>query len=251
MYLSKNQISSDESPAEIVREDYRTADIFLKHGIDFCAEEQLPLSSLCKEHGIDAKNLLQELEWCRRSMSISGTLNYADWKIGFLTDYIENVHHNYLRNALPPLRAYVARFVKESSTTFDYSEELQRALSQFNKNILEHLDQEEDTIFPYIRQIGHAFYRKESYASLFVRTLRKPVEEIMDNEHHSTTLALQRFRTLTSNYALPENASLIQKVAFAKFAELDNNLMLHLHLENDILFPRALLMEKELLQQVG
>lgn len=251
MFLGRNENYKNTTPAEIVNTDYRTAEVFLQYGIDFCTDNLTTLSSICYNMGIDEESIIRELDKSQISMNVSGTLNYADWNIGFLTDYIENIHHYYLRTALPVLDHYIQQVATDNTEKPTNFEELQRAFKVFSKNMLEHLLYEEETIFPYIRQIGNAFYRKESYASLFVRTLRKPVEEIMDNEHHSTTMSLERFRLLSLNYSLTKQAPLIQKVMYAKLKELDNNLVLHLYLENDVLFPKALIMEKELLQQVG
>jgi regulator of cell morphogenesis and NO signaling len=115
------------------------------------------------------------------------------------------------------------------------------------KEIPPHMKQEEEILFPYIRQIYHAWQHRESYARLLVRTLRKPVEEVMQKEHESTGASLHRMRELTNNYTAPPKACLTHKVTFAKLKELDADLVQHIHLENNILFPKAIAMEKELL----
>ena len=89
----------------------------------------------------------------------------------------------------------------------------------------------------------------KSYAALLVRTLRKPVENIMNHEHEYTKKYLYQTRELTSHYTPPANACISHKVSFLKLKELDNELVQHLFLENEILFPKALQMEKELLVQ--
>jgi regulator of cell morphogenesis and NO signaling len=104
-------------------------------------------------------------------------------------------------------------------------------------------------IFPYIKQIYHAWRHRESYASLLVRTLRKPVEEVMQSEHETVGKQLNRMREITNHYSPPANACLTHKVTFSKLQELDNDLVQHIHLENNILFPKAIALEKELLQK--
>jgi regulator of cell morphogenesis and NO signaling len=148
---------------------------------------------------------------------------------------------------LPQLQDYVDRFADGHRKKYNYLDELQQSVIQLNRMFLPHMVQEEEIIFPYIRQIGHAYYSRESYASLLVRTLRKPVEEIMAHEHETTGRIMHRMREITNNYTPPENACLSHKVTFLKLKEVDNDFSQHLHLENNILFPKAIAMEKELL----
>jgi regulator of cell morphogenesis and NO signaling len=248
MFLQRIVLDRNATVFDIVNSDYRTADVFRKYGIEYCCGGRYPLHIACKNTGANEETVLKELENAIREMNTSHTLNFDEWHIDFLTDYIVNVHHHYLRKALPMLQNHVDRFAEGHRTKFTYLDELQQTITQMRRNFIPHLKHEEEIIFPYIRQIGHAYYNKEPYASLLVRTLRKPVEEIMESEHQSTATALNRMRILTSNYTAPETACLSHKVTFAKLREVDNDLTQHIHLENDILFPRAIAMEKELLE---
>jgi regulator of cell morphogenesis and NO signaling len=141
----------------------------------------------------------------------------------------------------------VNRFLLGYRKKFPELEELEKIMKRMMKEIPPHMKKEEEIIFPYIKQIYHAFQHKESYASLLIRTLRKPVEEVMQGEHEAVGKQLHRIREITNNYALPENPCITHRVTFSKLQELDNNLVQHIHLENNILFPKAIAMEKELL----
>ena len=83
---------------------------------------------------------------------------------------------------------------------------------------------------------------------MLVRTLRKPVEEVMLKEHESALRHIHKMRSLTQDYATPEKACISHRVCFLKLKELDNDLSQHIHLENNILFPKAIEIEKELLK---
>lgn len=248
MKLSRNHINREATVAEIVRGDYRTADVFRKYSIEYCCGGKFPLHIACQMNGVDEEMLVRELEEATQELNVSNTLNFNEWHIDFLTDYIVNVHHDYLRKALPQLLDYVNRFADGHRSKYGYLDELQKTVVQLHRVFMPHLQQEEEIIFPYIRQIGHAYYSRESYASLLVRTLRKPVEQIMANEHETTYRLIQRLRELTDNYTTPPNPCLSHRVTFAKLKEVDNDLVQHLRLENEILFPRAVAMERELLQ---
>ncbi len=247
LFLHSGNIDRNQPVADIVARDYRTADVFRKYGIEFCCGGKSPVYLACAVQGVDENIVMAELEESMREVNPSRTHNYNEWHIDFLTDYIVHVHHQYLRRALPRLQEHVDRFVEGHRKKFEYLDELQRLVNQLTRNLLPHLEQEEEIIFPYIRQIGHAYYSRESYASLLVRTLRKPVEDIMQHEHDNMSRLLKRIREITGNYLPPENACISHKVTFAKLREVDVDIVQHLHLENDVLFPRAIAMEKELL----
>lgn len=242
-------INGSLAVADIVKTDLRTADVFRKYGIEYCCGGKSSLDKACEIKGLDFSHVYEDLVSATRDIKVPGDTDFKDWDIDFLTDYIINIHHSYLRKAVPQLQDHITRFADGHRKKFDYLDEMQLITSQLAKYLVPHLQQEEEIIFPYIRQIAHAYTAKESYASLLVRTLRKPVEDIMHHEHSTVFKSLQRLRHLTSNYNAPENSCISHKVTFHKMKEVDNDLMQHLHLENDILFPKAITMEKDLLRR--
>ena len=246
---SAKRIDLNLSVSEIVREDYRTADVFRKHDIDLCCGGKWPLEMVCETKNLDYKIIKKELEEAVRTITIHNTLRFDEWDIDFLTDYIVNVHHQYLRTALLEAKDYLLNFLEGHLKKFPQLADLLKILNSLSTEMFPHLEQEETIIFPYIRQIAHAYYSQESYAGLLVRTLRKPVENVMHHEHETVNTILQQMRQITDNYTLPEGACISHKVTFMKLLEIDNDLVQHIHLENDILFPRAIAMEKELLER--
>ena len=243
------KINPDWSVSEIVNADYRTAEIFRKYGIEFCCGGKWPLKTVCELKNLDINTVNSELERSIRTISLPSSLDFEGWNINFLTDYIINVHHSYLKKSLPSTKDQLARFVEGHQHKFPYLRDLLKIFTELSNEVLPHLEQEETIIFPYIRQISRAYHNKESYAALLVRTLRKPVENVMVHEEEFLNKFLPQIRQLTGHYTPPENACISHKVAFLKLLELDNDLVQHLYLENDILFPRAIAMEKELLER--
>ncbi len=233
--------------ADIVARDYRTADVFRRHGIGYCCGGKWPMEIACEMRGIDADKIQAELEAATRTIHVSSLLDFADWNIDFLIDYLINVHHRYLKKALPETQQMVSEFVKEHAKKFSYLEELEKQFDLLVKQLLPSIQREEEVIFPYIRQIAHAHQHKEPYAALFVRTMRKPVEETMFKGHETVSDIILAIRKLTNTYSTPENVCVSHKVVIAKLKELDNDLMQHLYLEQSVLFPRAIAIEKEVL----
>ncbi len=235
------------SVADIVGNDYRTADVFHKYGIDFCCGSRVPLETVCESRQLDVLIVRKELEDSRRTICLPPTLDFDKWDVDFLTEYIIHVHHEYLKNALPLAQVYLARFVDAHQKKIPSLARLSGSVNDLITEMLPHLLHEEQIIFPYIRQLTHAYHNKESYAGLLVRTLRKPVESVMHHEDATVSKILHEMRNLTDHYTLPERACVNHKVAFMKLREIDNDLVQHMFLENNILFPKAISMEKELL----
>jgi regulator of cell morphogenesis and NO signaling len=247
MFLQQIDIRKDSFVTEIVRQDYRTASVFKKYDIDFCCGGKWPLGTVCETKNLDFGMLKDELKSAIRPIKLSNTLQFDKWDIDFLTEYIINVHHRYLRDSLPQIKEQLEVFAKSHTKKYPYLPELMTQFDNLYKEFFPHLDQEEQVLFPYIRQIAHAYLSKESYASLLVRTLRKPVEKVMLHEHESVAKILHSLRRITHNYTAPEKACVSHQVTFSLLKELDNDLVQHLYLENQILFPKAIAMEKELL----
>lgn len=233
---------------DIVTRDYRTADIFRKYEIDYCCGGKWSLDIICQNKHLDTGNIIKELNNVMWQATSNAAIDFDSWNIDFLADYILNVHHSYLKKAVPETKEQVNKFLEEHRKKFPGLEEIEVVLNRFLKEFPPHMQQEEEIFFPYIKQIYHAYINRESYAKLLIRTLRKPLEEVMQKEHENTGANLHRLRMITANYTPPENACMTHKITFAKLEELDKDLVQHIHLESNILFPKAIKMEQELLQ---
>lgn len=249
MFLKKFEIKKESPVADIVTNDYRTADVFRKHGISYCCSGRSPLQLACEMRGIDVTSLQEELESVSRTLSISPMIDFQSWDAGFLIDYLLNIHHSYLDKALPRLQLLLKDFVAEHAKKHPYLDDLELQYNQLARTLRSSMAKEEDEIFPYIRQVVHAHKHKEPYAGLFIRTLRKPVEEAFFKGHEMATNLIFSIRNLTNTYTAPANACLNHKVVISKLKELDNDLVQHIYLEEHVLFPKVVQMEKELLAQ--
>ena len=246
--ISKPTIKDDSYVTDIVSEDYRTSYVFQKYNIDYCCGGKLPLRTVCELHGLKTEEIKKELQDSMRVIQLSSSINFSSWSIDFLIDYIINVHHTYIAANLPEICETVERFTKGHVSKYPHLEELPNCLCALRDELLPHIEVENQIIFPYIKQIVHAYESRESYAGLLVRTLRKPVENMINHEHEYMRKYIHRIRDLTNNYTPPTPSCVTHKVAFSKLKEFDGDLVQHIHLENNILFPKAIAMEKELLE---
>lgn len=201
----------------------------------------------CKMQGVDVLDVRADLEAATRNIQYYNQLDFSGWRIDFLMDYIINIHHEYIRKSLPQTQELLSNFAKKHDTQFAYLSTLQDRLDELTKLLFLSMKQEEEVLFPYIRQIAHAHKGKESYAGLLARTLRKPLEEMMFKSHDLIAGIIFLIRDLTNRYTTPENVCTSHKVVIALLKELDNDIVQHSYLEEFILFPRAISLEKELL----
>lgn len=241
-----NKIDEQSLVTDILVSDYRTADIFRKYGIDYCCGARWPLQTACEIRGLDTQAVKQELEEAVRSIHIATSLPFAKWPLDFLADYIIHVHHGYLRQTLPVLEIHLNNFIEEHRKKFPWLSELQAQFIKLHAGIPAYMAQQEESSFPYIKQVNRAYHSRDALAGLFTRTLRKPVERVMDQEHELMMSVLQRQRELTNNYTLPANACRSHMVVFKKLRELDDDMVQHMHLERTVLLPQLLKLESEL-----
>jgi regulator of cell morphogenesis and NO signaling len=248
MFPDNLSVRNESFVTDIVTEDYRTSRIFRKYNIDYCCGGKLSLQTVCDMHGLNIEAIKEELVLARRIIPISSSTDFDTWNVDFLTDYITNVHHAYLLKCFPDTIETISRFTQSHKSKFTYPADLMQVVVDLRDNLLAHIDQAEEIIFPYIKQISRAHRNKEPYASLLVRTLRKPIENMLNHEHREVARYLHVLRKLTTNYTFPSSACITHRVAIYKLKELDKDLMQHVHLERNILFPKALAMEKEMLR---
>jgi len=233
---------------DIVIGDYRTADVFKKWGVNYCCGGNLPLDEVCTLKNIDRQALEQDIRKATQNVSVPNSLNFESWSLEFLVDYIIHVHHDYLRNILPALKLSVDSFVNGHLKKYPYLEPVRGVFHNLAIELEEHTAHEEESIFPYVKQISNTYNRREVYGNLFVRTMRKPLSSIIDKEHRRIADLLLQLRAHTNNYTFTAEACANHQVMYRKLQELDADLVQHKHLENNILFPRAIEMEKSLLQ---
>jgi regulator of cell morphogenesis and NO signaling len=248
MFLHKIAIERKSFVNDIVRQHHHTADVFRKHGIEYCCGGKWPLETVCMSKGIEFDQLRNELEEAGRVIQLPPAIDFDTWDTDFLTSYIINVHHQYLKKTLPGTEEIIKQFADGHIKKYPYMQEVLRLFQQLKKEILPHIQYEEETIFPYISQITHAYENSDTYAKLLVKTLRKPLDVIMKHEEDVLSALILKIRMLTNSYAAPENACVSHVLALSRLKELDNDLMQHVYLENKILFPRALKIEAELLK---
>lgn len=236
----------EKTVTQIVQENYKTAAVFKQHGISYCCGGNLSLEEACQSATVNLENLLSELELATRPLSISNRIPFQDWKLGFLIDFITHVHHGYLKITLPELETTLLGFYDGHQKKYPFMREVLETYQEIHDTIQQHTLQEEDVIFPYIKQIEAVHNNKEPYGQLFVRTLSKPLNKLETGSSNLEEL-LSKMTELTNHFRIPEKACPKMQVIYRQLQELHQDLENHKYLETKVLLPKAAQIELDLL----
>ncbi|MFT4022594.1 MAG: DUF542 domain-containing protein [Flavihumibacter sp.] len=170
-------ILSTDTAQSLVHRDYRMAAVFRRHGMTYCGGG--PLELACDRHGIAMDALREELQHATRNSLPVPLPDYSSWDMDFLGKYLVKVYHVYFNRRLPEISALLTDFVTEHQKKFAYCAPLIRAYKRMEMQFPGQLDVKEQTIYPYITRVANALNSDASYARLLVRTLRRPLAEVL------------------------------------------------------------------------
>ena len=236
---------TDETLGQMAAADLRKAEVFKKFGLDFCCNGQKTLKEACKEKGLDVTKVEQELQQTDKKSTPAAALPYNEWDPGFLSDYIVNTHHRYLRKNLPEIRQYAAKVQEVHGSRHPELNLVREKVEAIHEELSAHLVKEERILFPYIKSLVAAKEGQAKFEQSPFGSVRNPVN-MMEMEHQVVGEDLETLRNITAGYRLPDDACASYSLLYRLLAELEEDLHLHIHLENNILFPKALVLEKEL-----
>jgi len=213
-----------------------------KFGLDYCCHGDQPLELACLSRGLSPEAVAAEIE-AVLSRSPHPTRNWMRATASELIDHILDEHHEYLRAELPALQHLLDRARQAHPSHAALLDELHQTFLALQEELYGHLHKEEMILFPAIRALEEAVTQGTRAQPLPFGTVHNPIR-VMRLEHDNARAALERMRSVTRDYALPEDAGTTWEALFRGLRELEADLHVHIHLENNILFPRALELER-------
>lgn len=241
--IEKRQLSEDQTIGEMVTKDFRKAQVFKKFGIDFCCGGKKTLKEVCDRKGIDTELVEKELDSFKDSED--SYFNFDQWELDFLIDYIVNTHHKYVKESLPFMTELSEKVARVHGGSHPELLEVATIFNSLNRGLELHLRKEENILFPYIKELVLAKKEGKSLETAPFGKINSPTQ-IMETEHEQAGENMEAIRKLTNNFELPYGACNSYSILFKKLAEFENDLFNHVHLENNILFPKAIALEKEI-----
>jgi regulator of cell morphogenesis and NO signaling len=239
------KINQDTIIGELVAQDYRAASVFKKYGIDFCCQGNRSIRDACTKKEIDIKNVLTELEAATNAITNHAT-DYKSWPLDLLADYIEKKHHRYVEARIVEIKPYLKKICEVHGERHPELLEIQKEFIASAGELAAHMKKEEFILFPFARKLEKARQERSKVNAPQFGTVQNPVQMMMD-EHSTEGDRFSRIETLSNHYTPPQDGCTTYKVTFALLKEFEQDLHLHIHLENNILFPKTIALEKKLM----
>ncbi len=234
----------NKTVAEIVTENIKTADVFKKNGIDFCCGGHVSVQEICAKKGVDYSKIKEEILNVGKAPSTGHDFN--SWDIDFLADYIVNTHHKYVTEAHQIIIEYSDKVAKVHGHHYTETVEINHLFHELANDLNAHMQKEEHVLFPFIRAIGKAKKEGTPLSPPPFGTIQNPVN-MMEAEHTDAGDILRKIAELSNNYTPPADACNTYRALYHSLEEYQNDLFQHIHLENNILFPKAIKFEQELM----
>ena len=224
---------------EIVATDFRTAEVFEQFGIDFCCGGRQSVAEACRTAAADpeaVERALQALPPADEQDDGDVTRRPLDR----LIDHILVTHHAYVRSALPTVTRYLAKLVDVHGARHPELVRVAASFDQLSRDLLQHMMKEEHVLFPYIRELATVTDGRPSPSPF--GTVENPIR-MMEREHREAGDELRLIRELTNGFVPPADGCTTYGVCFAELARFERDLHRHIHLENNVLFPKAVELE--------
>lgn len=241
--LSNDELRS-KTIGEIVASDFSTAATFEKYGVDFCCGGNRTISSACSEKNIPVEPLLDEVRTVLNA-SDKKSEQFESWDLDILGDYIISTHHTYVREKIPVIRNFSERVINAHGKRHPEVLGIASLFHKISAELESHLLKEERILFPRISQLAAARRYGKAIPGFQPGSVSSPIA-VMEAEHTDAGEVLREISLLSNTYTPPEDACNTFRALYYELAAFEKDLHKHIHLENNILFPRAIALEKEL-----
>ena len=227
---------------EIVATDFRTAAVFQRFGLDFCCNGCRTIEQGCREAGADENDVLRELASVLDAPD-SRAPRFAEWGSAALVNYIVANHHGYVRRSLPALLGYTRKIADVHGERHPELTHIARLFERVSVEMIDHMAKEERILFPFVIAMDEAKGSGQPLPPAPFGTVENPIR-MMEHEHQFVGDAMAEMRVLTNAFTPPDDACATYRVCLQELAAFEADLHEHVHLENNILFPKALEIER-------
>ena len=234
-------LTKERTIGELVAEDFKAAEVFRKYKIDFCCKGNRTIEEACENKKFTAEEVYNDLE--QMANQKSGEIDFNSWPLDLLADYVEKTHHHYVEEKTAVLLQYLNKLCKVHGDRHPELFEINDLFVESSKDLGAHMKKEELILFPFIKKMVNAKKNGENLATPHFGTVESPVA-MMKHEHVVEGERFEKIAQLTNNYQFPEDACGTYQVTYKMLEDFENDLHKHIHLENNILFPKAIELEK-------
>ena len=237
-------VDTNKTIGEMVADDFRAASVFSANKIDFCCKGNRTLDEVCNQKGLDVYDVLAQLE--KATESNNSTIEFNTWELDLLIDYIEKKHHRYVEEKAPILLSFLLKLEQVHGAAHPELFEIKNLFKRTADELTQHMKKEELILFPYIKQMVEAARNKTPLSAPGFGTVANPIAMMME-EHENEGNRFEKIVAISNNYTPPADGCNTYKVTFQMLQEFESDLHTHIHLENNILFPKAIVLQEKFL----
>ena len=237
-------VDTNKTIGEMVADDFRTASVFSANKIDFCCKGNRTLDEVCNQKGLDVYDVLAQLE--KATESNNSTIEFNTWELDLLIDYIEKKHHRYVEEKAPILLSFILKLEQVHGAAHPELFEIKNLFKRTADELTQHMKKEELILFPHIKQMVEAARNKTPLSAPGFGTVANPIAMMME-EHENEGNRFEKIVAISNNYTPPADGCNTYKVTFQMLQEFESDLHTHIHLENNILFPKAIVLQEKFL----
>ena len=236
-------IQKDSKIGEVVGRNFHTAKVFESLGLDFCCGGKKSINEACIAKGIDPELVIREISKVDQSNDTAS--HFAKWDIEFLVDYIVNNHHSYVLTSIPSIEQHLEKVIAAHGERHPYIAEINMIFASLKDELLMHMAKEEKMLFPYIKKLNNAYKNNLEIAVPPFGAVSNPIR-MMEDEHEAAGSSMQDINRITGGFKPPESACGTFRLLYSELKDFEADLHVHVHLENNILFPKAIELEERL-----
>jgi regulator of cell morphogenesis and NO signaling len=241
---NKMLVQKESKIGDIVAENFRAAQVFEKYGLDFCCGGKKTIDQVCQTKGINPNEVVSLLAELPENGS-TAPAHFNSWELDFLIDYIVNNHHRYVKQALPVISEHSQKVASKHGENHNEIITISEHFSRIREELEVHMQKEERMLFPYIKQLLEIDRSGEEAPYAPFGTVENPIK-VMEAEHEAAGKMMAEINGLSSSFTPPVDACTTYRVLYQELKEFGDDLHMHIHLENNILFPKAIELEKRL-----
>lgn len=238
-------LSATQTVRQLATEIPNATRVFEKLGIDYCCGGAKTLEAACVQAKIPVEEVLQSLKDGSAPVPAPGDAPDAQQAaLATLASHIVATHHAYVKQEIPRLEKLLTKVVAVHGRNHPELAEAQQVFAGLAGELTSHMMKEEMVLFPCITELEHAFHAGKRAPRTLFGTMNNPVR-MMELEHESAGNALKQLRSLTADYTPPADACFSYRTLFTALHAFETDMHRHVHLENNILFPRAIELEQK------
>lgn len=206
-----------------------------KYSLDFCCKGNKTLKDVCSEKKISIEVILDEFNQCKPE--VKNQMPFMEMTAEQLVSYILIHHHFYVKNSIPTIQHHLQKVVTKHGETFPKMLDILSLFKRVSDELISHMEKEEKILFPAIKQLFTNNKNAETEKSV-PKSIIDQISELK-HEHETAGDLLNTIRTITNNYTAPLSACTTHRLSLEELKHFEENLHQHVHLENNVLFPKA------------